>query len=60
MVVIAEIEKAPAAEVSDFDTRIGEERVDMEHVEELEEVLLSLEDATRVVRIGKNLTHENK
>ena len=58
--VIAEIEKAPVAEVPDFDPRIGEEQVDMEHFEELEEVLLSTEDTSRVVRIGKNLTHENK
>lgn len=32
----------------------------MEPFEELEEVLLSSEDTSRVVRIGKNLTHENK
>ena len=58
--VIAEIEKAPVAEVPDFDPRIGEEQVDMEPVEEIEEVPLSSEDATRVVRIKKNLTNENK
>ena len=60
MVVIAEIEKALIAEVTDFDLRIGEDLVDMEPVEELEEVLLSSEDATRTVRIGKNLTDETK
>ena len=43
-----------------FDPRIGEEQVDMEPVEELEEVLLSSEDATRTVRIGKNLTDKIK
>jgi hypothetical protein len=32
----------------------------MEPVEELEEVLLSLGDATRTVRIEKNLTDETK
>ena len=58
--LIAKIERTPAAEVPDFDPRIGEEQVDMEPVKELEEVPLSSEDTSRVVRIGKNLTHENK
>ena len=40
--------------------KIGEEQIDMEPLEELEEVLLSSEDATRTVRIGKNLTDETK
>ena len=60
MVVITEIEKAPVAEVLDFDPRVGEEHVDVEPVEELEAVLLSLEDATSSLRIGKNLTDETK
>ena len=58
--VIAEIKKAPAAEVPDFDPRIGEEQVDMEPIDELEEAWLSSEDATWTVRIGKNLTDETK
>ena len=44
----------------DFDPRIGEEQVDIELVEELEEVPLSSEDATRTVRIGKSLTVDTK
>ena len=60
LVVITEVEEAPTTEVPDFDPRIGEEQVDMEPVEELEDVLLSSEDATRFVRIGKNLTDETK
>ena len=60
LVVIDEIEKAPATEVPDFDLKITEEQVDMEPVEELEEVLLSSEDATHTVRIGKtSLTRLN-
>ena len=47
-------------EVPDFDVRIGKDQVDMKPVEELEELPLSSEDTSRVVRIGKNLTHENK
>lgn len=58
--VIAEIENDLASEVPSIDPRIGEEQVEMEHVEEFEEVLLSSEDATRTVRIGNNFTDETK
>ena len=44
----------------DFDPRIGEEQVDMEPVEDLEEVSLSSNDATRTVKIGKRLVAETK
>ena len=60
LVVTAEVEEAPTVEVSDVDPRIGEEQIDMEPVEELEEVPLTSEDATRTVRIGKSLTAETK
>ena len=60
LVVIAEVEEASAVEIPDFDLRIGNEHVDMELVDELKEVQLSSEDTSRVVRIGKNITRENK
>ena len=44
----------------DFDPRVGEEQVDMEPVKELEEMPLSSNDATRIVKIGKSLAAETK
>ena len=44
----------------DFDLRVGEEQVDMEPIEELEEVTLSSTDVTRTVKIGKSLAAETK
>ena len=44
----------------DFDPRVGEEQVDMEPVEELEEIPLSSNDATQTVKIGKSLAAETK
>ena len=58
--LIAEVEEAREKEVPDFVPRIEEEHVDMELVEEHEEVQLSSKDTSRTVRIGKNLTCENK
>ena len=60
LAVIAEIEETTAVEVPDFDPRVGEEQVDMEPVEELEEVPLSPTDVTRMVKIGKSLADETK
>ena len=60
MAVIAEIEETTADEVPDIDPRVGEEQVDMEPVEELEEVPLSTNDVTRTVKIGKSLVAETK
>ena len=58
--VIAEIEETTAVEILDFDPRGGEEQVDMEPVEELEEIPLSPTDVTRTVKIGKSLAAETK
>ena len=44
----------------DFDPRVGEEQVDMEPVEELEEIPLSSTDVTQIVKIGKSLAVETK
>ena len=60
MAVIAEIEETTANEVPDFDPRVGEEQVDMEPVEELEEIPLSPTDVTRTVKIRKSLAAETK
>ena len=60
LAVIAEIEETTAVEVPDFDPRVGEEQVDMEPVEELEEIPLSSNDATQTVKIGKSLAAETK
>ena len=58
LAVIAEVEETPVVEVPDFDPRVGEEQVDMEPVEELEEIPLSSNNATRTVKIGKSLAAE--
>ena len=60
LAVIAEIEETTAVEIPYFDPRVGEEQVDMEPVEELEEIPLSSIDATRTVKIGKSLAAETK
>ena len=60
MAVIAEIEETIAVEIPDFDPRVGEEQVDIEPVEEVEEIPLSSKDATRTVKIGKSLATETK
>ena len=60
LAVIAEIEETTAVEVPDFDLIVGEEQVDMEPVEELEEVPLSPTDVTKTVKIGKSLAAETK
>ena len=60
LAVIAEIEETTVVEVPDFDPRVGEEQVDMEPVEELEEVPLSTTDVTRTVKIGNSLAVETK
>ena len=44
----------------DFDLRVGDDHVDMEPVEELVEVQLSPNNASKIVKIGRNLTHESR
>ena len=45
---------------NDIDPRIGEDRSELQAIEELEEVNIDPQDPSKVVKLGKNLCSERK
>ncbi|XP_060958922.1 uncharacterized protein LOC133030310 [Cannabis sativa] len=58
-----EVENRGARESSDIeeiDPRLGDDRIDLGPIEELEEVTLNLKEPTKTVKVGKHLSKEIK